>query len=394
MKLDGGIRVELIRSARGVEDVSIRSDRPVHITRSFIGRTPRQLLEALPMLFSVCGMSQSTAAAQACRAALGESIDPAVGLGQEMLVAAEMLREHAMRITLDWPRRVGRAPCWEAAKPINALAQVLTQQWFQGQHPFLATRVNPGVHVDAARHVAAMNDHLGRHLFDEPPEDFLTRTTLHALREWAAQTDMPAGCLLDDVVRRGWPRAGCSTVPFLPAETELVLADRLLGSEGEEFAAEPVWNGKPAETSALSRQRHHPLVQDLSRRYGSGLLTRLAARLVELAGLPSHMTALCREMESGPVGADAPPPCDAGYGFAQVETARGRLIHAVRLARDKLLRFRILAPTEWNFHPQGVVAQGLKTLAPASESDMDAQARMVIEAIDPCTAYELTIRHA
>ncbi len=45
----------------------------------------------------------------------------------------------------------------------------------------------------------------------------------------------------------------------------------------------------------------------------------------------------------------------------------------------------ILAPTEWNFHPQGVAA---KALAGIRKEDV---ARMIIMSIDPCVDYELEI---
>ena len=65
-----------------------------------------------------------------------------------------------------------------------------------------------------------------------------------------------------------------------------------------------------------------------------------------------------------------------------METARGRLIHRARVVDGVITQYRILAPTEWNFHPQGVAVQALSGLEPD-------QAKAVVEAIDPCVDFEL-----
>jgi hypothetical protein len=51
--------------------------------------------------------------------------------------------------------------------------------------------------------------------------------------------------------------------------------------------------------------------------------------------------------------------------------------------------YRLLAPTEWNFHPRGVVVQALETLAP--DADLEQLASLLVEAIDPCVGYDLEV---
>ena len=80
-----------------------------------------------------------------------------------------------------------------------------------------------------------------------------------------------------------------------------------------------------------------------------------------------------------------------GTGIAQVEAARGRLVHRVELDGDRVQRYQILAPTEWNFHPRGVLAQGVKGLAVSNKALLRRQTELLINAIDPCVGYELQI---
>jgi Ni,Fe-hydrogenase I large subunit len=61
--------------------------------------------------------------------------------------------------------------------------------------------------------------------------------------------------------------------------------------------------------------------------------------------------------------------------------ARGLLLHWVQLDhRGAVSGYRLVAPTEWNFHPQGALAQALRALQP---QDLDS-ARLLAAAFDPC----------
>jgi uptake hydrogenase large subunit len=72
-----------------------------------------------------------------------------------------------------------------------------------------------------------------------------------------------------------------------------------------------------------------------------------------------------------------------------VEAARGRLTHRATLAGGVVSRYQILAPTEWNFHPQGVVARGLIGFPCGDETTFSRQAELFIKAVDPCVGYRL-----
>jgi len=46
--------------------------------------------------------------------------------------------------------------------------------------------------------------------------------------------------------------------------------------------------------------------------------------------------------------------------------------------------YRVLAPTEWNFHPRGVLAQALSALRGPQAAD---NARTLAVAFDPCVEF-------
>lgn len=78
----------------------------------------------------------------------------------------------------------------------------------------------------------------------------------------------------------------------------------------------------------------------------------------------------------------------ARQGLAWTEMARGLLVHWVALdsGGDRVADLRVLAPTDLNFHPQGVLARALAAL-PAHGSA--AAARLLAVAFDPCVEFDI-----
>ena len=143
-----------------------------------------------------------------------------------------------------------------------------------------------------------------------------------------------------------------------------------------EFARHPTWRSSPAETGALARLQTDPLIAELMCASASRVTVRLVARLREFALLlegraPEQVGTLALR---------------AGGGVGWVENARGLLIHFVKLDRDRAARYCIVAPTEWNFHPDGAFASALLG-APADDlATVTRRATRLVHSLDPCVA--------
>jgi Ni,Fe-hydrogenase I large subunit len=147
------------------------------------------------------------------------------------------------------------------------------------------------------------------------------------------------------------------------------------------FCAAPTWHGEPCETGALSRRYGHARVSPLLAA-GRNIEARLAARLVELAQWACSETGEARDW------ADA-ARCADGAGLARVETARGVLLHRVRVEDGLISEYAVVAPTEWNFHPQGAYAR--EALLITATDDAERKARMLALSLDPCVACEVKL---
>lgn len=140
------------------------------------------------------------------------------------------------------------------------------------------------------------------------------------------------------------------------------------------FCARPDWNGAPAETGPWTR------TVDLNPLPLHNAWMRLTARCVDVLRLASP---------SGPDGlAEGALPLGHGEAAAWTDMACGLLVHWVRLEVSpqgpRVADRRVPAPTEWNFHPQGGLAQ---TLAGLQGDDAAAQAARAAVAFDPCVDF-------
>ena len=118
----------------------------------------------------------------------------------------------------------------------------------------------------------------------------------------------------------------------------------------------------------------------------------LAARVIEVAELPGVMRRVAESCADGVDLASATPLSRQRYGrgLAQVEAARGRLVHGVEIEDGIVRRYAVLAPTEWNFHADGGAALGLAEIA-SHERDAREIADLFVTTVDPCVGYELRV---
>jgi len=391
--IEGRLSISLMLQAGRVSEVSITSSRPLKMPRIFCGKSVAHLLDTLPLLYSVCGTAQACAAVQACEQAQGLSVTPACHRGRELLVHFETAKEHVWRIFQDWPRLLGK----EAEIPVIAQVMALMGRFRQSLYPGGRT-LTPGLGPDdvglagAEEVVIELRALLEMALFPQGLGQWLRIDSEGSLRDWSRREQNPVTALLRHVQAQGWEALGANDIPALPVLEPRALDAALSTAQADQMIAEPLWQGRACETTPYARVVNHPLVECLVAKYGNGLYPRLVARLVELAQIPERLLGLIRQIRDGDCGAVGGASLGAGVGLAQVEAARGRLVHRVELEGERVKRYQILAPTEWNFHPQGVLAQALKEVPASAVDELREQAALLVNAIDPCVAYDLDVQ--
>jgi coenzyme F420-reducing hydrogenase alpha subunit len=365
MIAEGKLEFEITRDGRQITGATIHSTRPVTASRVLEGKPVVEVLRRVPLLFSVCGRTQGVAAATAIEAARGLRAGETIRPARERAVAGECLQEYCWRMLIDLPALLG-----EAARP-GELADLRRR---------IAAADEEFKWVEVA---TAAEDLLERAVFDMSPGVWL-KLRPAALEAWLARGASPVPRMLARL-RRLRLGGEFGLLPWLDEDDLPALAARLESEPG--FAQRPDWQGRPAETGALARQRSHPVVEREIAQHGATAAARMLARLLELAQLPGQL----REVQAQGIRSASPRP---GTGIAAVETARGTLLHWAQVAEGQVLRYRIVAPTEWNFHPAGAFVRGLTGYAVRSESEARGAAGLLAHALDPCVAYETSVVHA
>jgi Ni,Fe-hydrogenase I large subunit len=369
--IEGELTVRLECRGPAVRRVDVRSTRPFAAARVLCGRAPDDAIATVPRLFSVCGRAQQAAAAGALAAARGATETAGALARRAQAVRLETIQEYLRRILFDWPRTMGHAPATEpVASALRLVAAASREGW-----------------DELARELGEL---AGRHVYGVAPDAWLAWMGGEPIDAWAEQRRTLPAVLLAELLRSS-PALGRSEVRLMPAADRATLEQAVLPamSAGSAFESAPVWNGVPVETGALARVHAHPAVAALRSRSGNAVPARMSARLVELAVLLGRLGGATDD--GAEIDAFA---LDEGEGMAAVQTARGLLLHRARVVDGRVAAYRIVAPTEWNFHPEGPLAQGLAGMAADDEPALERRATLAVQALDPCVACTIEIAHA
>ena len=366
----GSIQLILHCRDKRVAQVEIRSTRP-RISSIFAGQPVDKVASLIPMLFSLCGKAQGLAAARAVAAARGAEAPT----GFDMPVAQEAALEHLWHLLF-----VSRRDAYMA-----------------GRRAILA-----GGYASVFETLAGL-----------PPENWLA-LNINEIGAWAQQGEsvLAEECRL----HLSQPEPACAPTALL-SELSAQQSLREWPCFTDAMAAHPVRQGTPAETGAFARLAALPMINGVAAE--RPLLARWLARVselasllarVELSGAPTTPSLTgggralslegVRELEitaslpgafsSTPIGENAE---GISTGRVCIVTARGLLMHEVVLrgetGNERVQSYHIVAPTEWNFHPEGVLQRWLSGCV--ADADLRDFAGRCIRALDPCVAWSCEI---
>ncbi len=358
MALEGALRVGLRVIDGRIARVRISSTRPDVAGSLLKGRTRAEVVAAAPLLFSICSRSQAAAAELACAAAAGEEPSAEALARCSAAVAAETVRECAWRTLLDWPRWLGEQA---------------------GEDAVAAARASLAFRFDDGRGRSA----IALAAFGCPADEWLALHSAAELDRWASAGQTASARFIrqvraEEAAAEGPGRPAVRLLGGVPDAAWMVeLCEASAADPG--FARQPAWRGQPAETGALARQQADPLLGELTRGSASRAAARFVARLRELAWLLAGRAPAAAGVAALP----------SGGGAAWVENARGLLIHQVRLEAGRVGSYRIVAPTEWNFHPDGALAAALADTPAGDPGAAQRRATRLVHSLDPCVACRI-----
>jgi hypothetical protein len=382
---EGSVTIRVRWDGAVIRGCEVDSQRPVTASRALQGRKVGEALALIPRLYAVCAQAQLAAGRSAVDAAQGALLLPEAGLRRRLAVLGETVAEYLWRFLIDLPQAFGETP---VVAPVASLRSFLA----------MAGAPQPGGDgIDRRRWEevdGVLATVLEEQVFGMAPERFAAIHTAADWDGWLRSGSGPTGRLLRRLCAAGYGPWGGGDGPLWGAEVDVgeVRALAAALADHAEFARRPYWHERVPETGALARNQCHPLIQALLARDGGGVLLRLVARLVEMARLAGELRALLRGESARPMTGNVALADGVGAGW--VETARGRLLHRIELADGRVRDWRVLAPTEWNFHPEGPLAAGLSGTAVQDEVRLRRGVKLAVLALDPCVAYDLEVLRA
>lgn len=326
--------------------------------RALRGRTADDALSLIPLLYSLCGTAQMSAAVQACEQATGVRVAPPQRAARHALVLAETLGELSLGVLRDWSMLLDQPPRLDAARRLRTALGRL--RGTLGDGPW-HTPGGPSLRVDRPALTACLSD-IRALLTAEVFGGASPTAPIH-------HTDIgpgPAQDMLRHLYVHGLESFGASAVGFLDGGTP----------------------DRPAETGPLARRAANPVVATMLDTHGNGLQARTVARLCDLAASLRDLEETAAQVYDHP-GEGADITLGSGSGSGTVEAARGTLVHEVSVSDGRITDWRILAPTDWNFHPQGPLVRGLEG-APAGDDPVQ-RVRLLVAALDPCVACKVEV---
>ncbi|ANT54430.1 coenzyme F420-reducing hydrogenase subunit alpha-like protein [Mesorhizobium amorphae CCNWGS0123] len=360
----GSIRIDVTVSRALACCVEIKSNRPQGLARLFVGRRPEEAPVLAGQVFSLCGVAQSVAA----RLAVLNAADLPMR-GEERFAAtakllAERIFETLRALILHWPLPLPAAIVALAGKYLRE-ALAASQAIIAGAKAKIAKCAfvaEPAARLSAAAAALGIPDGEG-----QPPRDTAYAAILGNIdrdRIFVSRRPNPLTVADDaEVIAHLSREAGYASLPYLA--------------------------GRVVETGAYARLSSAGMPE------GPHLAERFLARindvrlcLQQLSNLDQQDTDACSSLMGG-----GPTPGAGGYGA--VECARGRLYHLAEIGMDgHLCAYRILAPTEWNFHPAGPFVETLlSSRIGVGESAARSVSRLAT-LFDPCVAFEIGVREA
>lgn len=150
--------------------------------------------------------------------------------------------------------------------------------------------------------------------------------------------------------------------------------------------------GEVVETGAIARQlaAGQPLVRDAVALHGGCVLTRVLARVLELALVVPQMEQWLQSLQPGEPYCTAVELPDDGVGMGLSEAARGALGHWLVVRQGRLANYQIVAPTSWNFSPRdaqgtpGALEQALVGAPVLAGEQSPIAVQHIVRSFDPC----------
>lgn len=356
-----------------IEQVLLSSSRPQRVTELFTGKKVEDVIDLVPMLYSLCGVSQKVAAIKAAESALRIQPTDQVEQIRGMLVTAEAARELALRLYSDW-----------LPDELNIKVKVI--KWFvevNDEYDW-ALKINPECKNFADLNACAnkLDEILMLSGYKFVLNDQSFRSTYKLLSSKMASE--VKGVFADEST--SLTNAESSVIDFADTAVQAEVVGQLESERAFLFCSEPELRNRPYENSIYSLNYD---CNDMNKKGFFCDFGSLEFRFFILSYVLFSMPERIRK------GTNDSLIKSSYSGLGIVKAARGVLMHYMVLDGEPVSKatvadYKIVAPTEWNFHPQGTLVKMLEG-AKVSKKQLFVLVDSLIRLVDPCVKWQLQL---
>ena len=183
----------------------------------------------------------------------------------------------------------------------------------------------------------------------------------------------------------------CEVTRILNADVNFVsesLKNSFFEENGYTYSKSAMYKNRYLETGPIARMMivKNPLIRDLHRKSKDSILTRIVARVAEIAHLLKKSKKLLTQMnlsELSCISPNIPYNNINASGIGRCEAARGSLIHKIDIKKGLIESYDIITPTVWNLgngskDEPAVAQKAIMGLSSISEADF------VFKSFDVC----------
>ncbi len=327
---------------------TIASVRPFEIQKLCLHRSPEHVIQFIGLAYSLCGKAQQFAAQLAL-----QDLTPKQQQQYAYQVALENLREHFIHLT-------------QLLYAFELITETERSQHLQGVGNWLA----PNKEGDSSKICQRIQQKFSTLL----PGFDLEKMTAQQIIALPQVTQ-----LFQKIVSIQLPE----NMPKIDQQQHI--EEKMLSSEDWS-----IWVTAPAlstaiENTALSRSR--AIVSEIHPLKLAELQKRVLGKILDAISIFKRLT--------NQTVKNSPPlfgfKKQANRTVSWVESARGRLFHLVEIdpKTKTTQRYAISAPTEWNFHPEGIVHQLIQTLPRDDFLLWQKQVQQITQIMDPCVPFQI-----
>ena len=417
-KIEGEAELDFTFNNGKIDDVKINFGFYRGIEEILRGKDARDALVITPRVCGICNHAHLIAAVRAIEngyenSGLSVNLSSKASNIRDFTLACELIQNHVkwlyMTILPQLENYIDQRSEENYAIKASYLSSVITKALaiFAGQWPHSSYAVPGGVTCDPT-HLDVMQ---ASTLVDESIKFFEQVMTGLSLDEYLTIDSVSAlhtiqgdfGTLLQMMGSHGMADLGQSHDKFIvfapstlsPAGKSRVTTvsnvDVRYVKEAEQagtVAKAVTYKDKLYEVGPLARAMVNktPIVKNLHKRYKDSLLTRVFARIHEVAQLLHHSKQLLNELRLDEPSCvlDSETGLYEFEGVGVVEAARGSLIHKTTVADGRITHYDIITPTQWNLSHGNSEEQGIAINAMVGARTIE-EATFIFRTFDVCS---------